>query len=75
MEFASAAADPDLLAQEIAAVIDSPAWYANLHSEGRVHVIFSDKVFRYAREDDAGHEQAVAYAQAVGVPLAQCDWR
>jgi len=28
MEFASAAAEPELLAQDLAAVIDSPGWYA-----------------------------------------------
>jgi hypothetical protein len=75
MEFSSDAADPERLAEELAAVLDSPGWYANLYSEGQVFVIFSDKVFRYDREDDAEHEQAVAYAQTVGVPLHQCDWR
>jgi len=75
MEFTSGAADPELLAQDLAAAIDSPGWYANLHSEGQVYVIFRDKVFCYAVEDDAAHGQAVAYAQAVGVPLQQCDWR
>jgi hypothetical protein len=74
MEFDSVAS-PELLAQDIAAALDSPGWYANLYSDGQVYVIFSNKVFRYARDDDAGHAQAVAYAQTVGVPLHQCDWR
>jgi hypothetical protein len=75
MEFGSDAADPERLAEELAAVLDSPGWYANLYSAGQVFVNFSSKVFRYDREDDAGHEQAVAYAQTVGVPIHQCDWR
>jgi hypothetical protein len=75
MEFDSDGADPTLLAEVLGAALDSPGWYANLYSEGQVYVIFSNKVFRYPREDDAGHAEAVAYAQTVGVPLHQCDWR
>jgi hypothetical protein len=75
MEFDSDAADPRLLAEDLAAALDSPGWYANLYSEGQVYVIFRNKVFRYDREDDVGHDRAVAYAQTVGVPLHQCDWR
>jgi hypothetical protein len=75
LEFGSDVTDPERLAEELAAVLDSPGWYANLYSAGQIFVIFSNKVFRYDREDDAGHEQAVAYAQTAGVPLQQCDWR
>jgi hypothetical protein len=75
LEFGSDAADPVGLAEELAAVLDSPGWYANVYSAGEVFVVFSNKVFRYDREDDDGHAQAVAYAQTVGVPLHQCDWR
>jgi hypothetical protein len=75
MEFDSVAADPTRLAEELAAALDSPGWYANLYADGQVYVIFSNKVFRYGRDDDAAHGDAVAYAQTVGVPLHQCDWR
>jgi hypothetical protein len=75
LEFDSDTADPDLLAEELSHWLDSPGWYANLYSDGRVYVIFADRVFQYAREDDVRHGEALAYAQTVGVPIQQCDWR
>lgn len=75
LEFDSDTADPDLLAEELSHWLDSPGWYANLYSDGQVYVIFADRVFRYAREDDVRHGEALAYAQTVGVPIHQCDWR
>jgi hypothetical protein len=75
LEFDSDTADPDLLAEELSHWLDSPGWYANLYSDGQIYVIFPDRVFQYAREDDVRHGEALAYAQAVGVPIQQCDWR
>jgi hypothetical protein len=75
LEFGSDTAEPDLLAEQLSHALDSPGWYANLYSDGQIYVIFPHRVFRYAREDDARHDQALAYAQSVGVPTQQCDWR
>jgi len=75
LEFDADTAKPDLLAEELSHALDSPGWYANLYSDGQIYVIFPHRVFQYAREDDARHEEALAYAQTVGVPTQQCDWR
>ena len=75
LEFDSDTADPDHLAEELSHWLDSPGWYANLYSDGQIYVIFPDRVFQYAREDDVRHGEALAYAQTVGVPIQQCDWR
>jgi hypothetical protein len=75
LEFSSDTADPDFLADELSHALDSPGWYANLYSDGQIYVIFPRRVFRYAREEDARHDEALAYAETLGVPTAQCDWR
>lgn len=75
LEFDSDTADPDLLAEELSHWLDSPGWYANLYSDGQIYVIFPDRVFQYAREDDVRHGEALAYARTVDVPIQQCDWR
>ncbi|MBB4692146.1 hypothetical protein BKA14_002294 [Actinoplanes abujensis] len=36
--------------------------------------MFAHKVFRYASDDRATHEAAVAYGLGVGVPQQQLDW-
>lgn len=75
LEFHSDTADPDQLAESLSRALDSPGWYANLDSDGQVYVVFPGRVFRYSRDDDARHEEALAYARSVGVPKEQCDWR
>ncbi len=75
LEFRSDSADPDRLAESLSRVLDGPAWYASLHSAGQVYVVFPSRVFRYSLDDDARHEEALAYARSVGVPNEQCDWR
>jgi hypothetical protein len=75
LEFTSGSADPDLLAQKLSAVLNSPGWYANFDSDGEVYVVFPGRVFRYARDDDEQHELALIHARSAGIPEEQCDWR
>jgi len=62
------------LANALAAVLDEPGWYADLHSAERSFVVFSGRVFAYARDDAAGRAAAEAFARDHGVPDAQIDW-
>jgi hypothetical protein len=62
------------LADAIAAVLDTPGWYADLRTDDRSFVVFARRVFAYARADARGREQAEAYAHAQGVPAEQVDW-
>jgi hypothetical protein len=62
------------LANALAAVLDEPGWYADLHSAERSFVVFSGRVFAYARDDAAGRAAAEAFARDHGVPEAQIDW-
>jgi hypothetical protein len=75
LEFTSDSIDPDILAEKLSRVLASPGWSANFNSNGQVYVVFPGRVFRYDRDDDRQHEQALAYARSAGVPGEQCDWR
>jgi hypothetical protein len=62
------------LASAFAAVLDTPGWYADLHTAERSFVAFAGRVFAYARDDAAGRAAAEAFAREHGVPDAQIDW-
>jgi hypothetical protein len=62
------------LAAALAEVLDTQGWYADLHTGERSFVVFSGRVFAYARDDAQGRDRAEAYARANGVPEAQIDW-
>jgi hypothetical protein len=61
-------------AAALAAVLDTPGWYADLHTDERSFVVFAGRVFAYARDDADGRAEAEAHARAHGVPDAQIDW-
>src|SRR5690348_15122514 len=42
------------LAEALAAVLDAPGWYADLHTDARTFVVFAGRVFGYDRGDGAG---------------------
>jgi hypothetical protein len=62
------------LASALAAALDTPGWYADLHTADRSFVVFAGRVFSYARDDAAGRAAAEAFARDRGVPDAQIDW-
>jgi hypothetical protein len=62
------------LANALAAALDTPGWYADLHTAQRSFVVFAGRVFAYARDDAAGRAAAEAFARDHGVPDAQIDW-
>jgi len=62
------------LADALASVLDTPGWYADLHTADRSFVVFAGSVVAYAQGDAAGRAKAAAYARAHGVPDAQIDW-
>ena len=62
------------LACAMAAVLDEPGWYADLHTADRSFVVFCGRVVGYARDDAAGRAAAEAFARDRGVPDAQIDW-
>jgi hypothetical protein len=62
------------LADALAGVLDTPGWYADLHTAERSFVVFPGSVLAYANGDAAGRAKAEAYARAHGVPEAQIDW-
>jgi hypothetical protein len=62
------------LANALAAALDAPGWYADLHTAERSFVVFAGRVFAYGRDDAAGRAAAEAFARGHGVPDAQIDW-
>jgi hypothetical protein len=67
--------DAPRLIDALSEVLDDFGWYADLKTDDEIFVAFAGRVFRYAREDDAAHDEAVAYGRARGVPDPQLDWR
>ncbi len=49
-------------------------WYCDIRTTEETFVIFTRQVFRYARGDRQGRDEAEAYGRSVGVPEAQLDW-
>jgi hypothetical protein len=62
------------LADALAAALHDIGWYADLHTAADSFVVFSGRVFRYARGDADGRARAEAHARGAGVPEAQLDW-
>jgi hypothetical protein len=51
-----------------------PQWYIDTRWGEWVVVIFSQRVFKYQRGDQAGKTEAQTYAQNSGLPPSQVDW-
>lgn len=62
------------IAQAFARVLDQPGWYVDFRSRAEVFVVFPNRVFRYARGDEASRAEAQEHGRSVGVPEAQLDW-
>jgi hypothetical protein len=66
--------DAARFAGRLAGVLDTPGWYADLHTADRSFVVFAGSVLAYASGDATGRAKAEAYARARGVPDGQIDW-
>jgi hypothetical protein len=51
-----------------------PLWYIDARWNEWVFVIFSQRVFKYRRGDQAGKTAAQTYALNSGIPPSQVDW-
>ena len=49
-------------------------WYCDFQTAAEKFVVFGGRVFRYRRDDEAGHAAATGYGRSVGVPGPQLDW-
>lgn len=63
-----------LFAQQLADAMRPGSWYCDFGSARTKYVVFGGRVFAYPRGDQAGFDEAVAYARSVGVPESQLDW-
>lgn len=74
IEFETHEDDSDALAQRLSKDLASPGWYANWTTATQAVVVFPDKIFRYARGNEAGRKRAQRYGIDAGVPEGQLDW-
>lgn len=70
---------PDGRADELAmalasALLADDGWYANFEVADEDVVVFANKVFRYAKGDQAARHEAVVYGRTAGTPEHQLDW-
>jgi hypothetical protein len=59
------------IAQALADALMRPGWHAEFNTDVETFTVFSGRVFRYERTDDAARAEAHAYGIAHGVPEAQ----
>ena len=50
-------------------------WYCDFRTTHETFVVFAGRIFRYHRWDRGARAEAKRYAQSVGVPEGQIDWR
>jgi hypothetical protein len=74
LRFTVADADAQRLADALAEALDGFGWYADLGSDEETIVVFSGRVFRYARGDRDERAVAEEHGRAHGVPDEQLDW-
>jgi hypothetical protein len=74
LRFTVADADAQRLADALAEILDGFGWYADFGSEDETIVVFSGRVFRYARGDRDERAVAEEHGRAHGVPDDQLDW-
>jgi hypothetical protein len=51
-----------------------PRWFIDLSGGDKKYVIFRDRVFAYAKGDDATKGQAIRFGRSQGIPDDQLDW-
>jgi hypothetical protein len=74
IEFEAPEASEAALADDLAACLLEPGWYANWNSDTEATVVFPGRVFRYRHGDLAGRQEAQEHGRRCGVPESQLDW-
>jgi hypothetical protein len=75
IEFEAEEHDAGILARALADALDQQyGWYTDFRTPDETFVVYSGRVFRYSRGDDAGRAEAAAYGRSLGVPENQLDW-
>jgi hypothetical protein len=74
IEFETPEASAAALADDLAACLLEPGWYANWNSDTEATVVFPGKVFRYRHGDLAARLRAQEHGRRCGVPESQLDW-
>ena len=74
IEFEAPSEASEGLAGDLSASLLDRGWYANWNTDEEATVVFSGRIFRYPRGDEAGREEAQAHGRACGVPEPQLDW-
>jgi hypothetical protein len=68
--------DAASLAEALSAALEPVGgWYCDFRTADETFVVFFRRIFRYQRGDRAARGEAEEYAQSVGVPEGQIDWR
>lgn len=74
LEFEAADDALDSLITQLAGAVRPGPWYCDVRTDAESVVVFSGRVFRYARGDAASRAEAEAFARSRGVPEGQVDW-
>lgn len=75
IDFEVAEDEADKLAEILATVLEEQGgWYADFRSEAETFVVYSNRIFRYARGDAEARAEAEAYGREHGVPDNELDW-
>ena len=62
------------LAELLSAALEHGPWYCDFRDDEEIIVVFTGRVFRYARGDRHAREEVEAHARSEGVPAPQIDW-
>jgi hypothetical protein len=75
IEFEAEEQGAGILALALAKALDQQhGWYTDFRTPDETFVVYSGRVFRYPRGDNAGRADAAAYGRSLGVPENQLDW-
>lgn len=65
------------VAEEISECIDtehSHSWYADYKNDEWHYIIFPNKIFKIARVEESGYQEAREYGMSLGIPEHQVDF-
>ncbi|WP_153411230.1 hypothetical protein [Nocardia macrotermitis] len=61
-------------ADELAGALDIGPWYVEFHTHTETFIVFRNRIFRFARDDEHGHTIAADHGRNLGIPDHQLDW-
>ena len=75
IEFAIPDDRAEALAEALSRALEPQfGWYCDFRSHDKTFVVFSQRIFRYPRGNQAARAEVEAYARSVGVPESELDW-